>query len=417
MKVCIICRKNKSEFSDEHVIPDSIGGFYHIYDVCVDCNLILGNKVDSKLVNHTFIQFQRHELKIKGKSGIIPNPFSGVQSLKDDPEQKVIINFNEKGEMVPKLLPKIPNLKGQSDIKNISFSIDAQDIHLKDEIIGKILKRNGLERSKINFQSTKEKTSRPWINATMTLDIKDFRIGLLKIAYEFAVDSIEKYFNDSMAIKISEILLQCDLKRMDDELIIIGSGIEKELQKPLSHLINYENKNHYLILMEIESIGLVCQVNIFDCFSLWIKLSDSLDYLNENIIIGINDIKNKKFESISSRELILRTFSKPEYRFEYWLPTQEKLTNFIELQKNPNFEYYRENEKIPFFDKFDNIKYSDIDLKLTQKHLIKIPKGDDVNESHTQIILDEELFIKILPTMELHKVVSVQIETYRINKI
>lgn len=28
---CIICRKDEQEMSDEHVIPEAIGGYYHIY--------------------------------------------------------------------------------------------------------------------------------------------------------------------------------------------------------------------------------------------------------------------------------------------------------------------------------------------------------------------------------------------------
>lgn len=417
MKTCIICRKPKKTFSDEHVIPDSIDGFYHIYSVCVECNSKMGNNIDSKLVNHKFIEFQRHSLKIKGKSGSIPNPFAGVQTLKDDPNQKVIVNFNEKGQMITKLLPKIPNLKDKKNIKSISFSIDIQDLHLKDKIIEKIINRNGLDKSNITFQKLKEKQSKPWIQTSMSVDIKNFRIGLLKIAYEFAVDTFEDYFNDPMAIIISEILFKCDIERMERENILLGNGLEKETQKPLSHLINFENKNHYLILMEIESIGLVCQVNIFDCFSIWIKLSDSFIYLDKDIIVGINDIENKKFEKLNGYEIINRTFSKPEYRFQYFLPDEETLLNFIELQNRSDFDYYSKDGNIPFFDRFNNIKYLNLDLKLKQDQLIKIPKGDAINESHTQILLDEELFIKIYPTMELYQVVSVQIESYRLNKI
>lgn len=416
-KTCIICRKPKEEFSDEHVIPDSIDGFYHIYSVCKSCNSKLGEFVDSKLVNHKFIEFQRHTLKIKGKSGQIPNPFSGVQSLKDDVEQKVTLTFNEKGELTPKLLPKIPKFKNQDKIESISFSIDEQDLHLKDQIIDKILFRNNIDKSQINFQSIKEKPSTPWVQATMAIDIKNFRIGLLKIAYEFAIDTIDEYFDDPIAIKISEILFDCDLKKMDEDKLMLGSGFEKTAQKPLSHLIDYENNNHYIILTEIESVGLVCQVNIFDCFSIWVRLSESYDYLKGNIIVGINDIENKKFEKITTEELIKRTFSKPEYRFEYFLPNREFLPDFIDMQKSESFGYYTINEEVPFFDKSNNVKYANIDLKLTQEQLIKIPKGDDINEMHTQVILDEELYLKLLPSMQLYQVVSVQIETYRINKV
>ena len=35
---CIICHRDEQELSDEHVIPEAIGGYYHIYCVCKECN-------------------------------------------------------------------------------------------------------------------------------------------------------------------------------------------------------------------------------------------------------------------------------------------------------------------------------------------------------------------------------------------
>lgn len=417
MKLCIICRKEKQEFSDEHVIPDSIKGYYHIYTVCKTCNSDLGANVDSKLVNHKFIEFQRHLLGIKGKSGAIPNPFSGTQTIKDDPEQKVMVTFDEKGQLIPKLLPKIPNIKSPDDLENYSFTIDASDLHLKDKIIEKILKRNGIDKSRLNFQEQRERSERPWIQAQMVIDVKDFRIGLLKIAYEFAVDTIEDYFNDPLAIIISEILFNADLKRMENEVRFFGSGLDKEVLKPLSHLIEFENKNHYLVLMQVEPIGLICQVSLFNCFSIAVKLSNSSRYLNEGIIIGVNDISKATFEKLTIDDLLKRTYSPIEYRFQYWLPNETELFKFLDLQKDKDFDFFKLDEQTPFFDKNGNILYANIDTKLKQPQLEHIPKGDVYNDIITQIILDEELFIKLCPTMELYQVVSVQIEQHRLTKV
>lgn len=417
MKLCIICRKEKEEFSDEHVIPDSIKGYYHIYTVCKTCNSDLGTRVDSKLVNHKFIEFQRHLLGIKGKSGAIPNPFSGTQTIKDDPEQKVIVTFDEKGQLIPKLLPKIPNITSPDDLENYSFTIDASDLHLKDKIIEKILKRNGIDKSRVNFQEQRERSERPWIQSQMAIDIKDFRIGLLKIAYEFAVDTIENYFNDPTALIISEVLFKADLIRMEKEITFFGSGLDKEVLKPLSHLIEFENNNHYLVLMQVESIGLICQVNLFNCFSIAIKLSDTAEYLNERIIIGVNDISKSTFEKLTIDDLVKRTYSPIEYRFQYWLPNEAELFKFAELQSDSAYDFFKLNEQIPFYDKNGNILYDNIDIKLKQPQLEHIPKGDVYNDIITQIVLDEELFIKLCPTMDLYKVVSVQIEQHRLTKV
>lgn len=76
--LCIVCRKDKEDMSDEHVIPDSLGGFYHIYSVCKPCNSELGEKVDSPLVNHKLTELYRFAQEIEGKTGKVPNPFSGI---------------------------------------------------------------------------------------------------------------------------------------------------------------------------------------------------------------------------------------------------------------------------------------------------------------------------------------------------
>lgn len=47
---CIICHQDNQELSDEHVIPEAIGGYYHIYNVCKDCNSKLGDHVDNLLL-------------------------------------------------------------------------------------------------------------------------------------------------------------------------------------------------------------------------------------------------------------------------------------------------------------------------------------------------------------------------------
>ena len=38
---CIICHQDNVPMSDEHVIPKAIGGCYHVFNVCDDCNRLL----------------------------------------------------------------------------------------------------------------------------------------------------------------------------------------------------------------------------------------------------------------------------------------------------------------------------------------------------------------------------------------
>ena len=56
---CIICRREAVEASDEHIIPKALGGYMHTWNVCQECNSILGHKVDSLITNQYFIGFER----------------------------------------------------------------------------------------------------------------------------------------------------------------------------------------------------------------------------------------------------------------------------------------------------------------------------------------------------------------------
>ena len=86
MPTCIVCWENTSAISDEHVIPEALGGHYHIKSVCRDCNSRMGSHVDSMLVNHTFSKFGRYVEKITGTAYAHG---SGRESLPPDVEVEV----------------------------------------------------------------------------------------------------------------------------------------------------------------------------------------------------------------------------------------------------------------------------------------------------------------------------------------
>ena len=85
------------------------------------------------------------------------------------------------------------------------------------------------------------------------------------------------------------------------------------------------------------------------------------------------------------------------------------------MEKHKDFGYYYENDKIPFYNKQGVIVYENIDDKLLS--LPRIEKGDTKNEMITEFVLDEELYIKLLPSNKLYAVVSAQIEQFRVGKI
>ncbi|PHS60708.1 HNH endonuclease [Alloalcanivorax xenomutans] len=126
---CIICREETNSFSDEHVIPDALGGYYHIYTVCKDCNSDLGLRVDSKLVNHQFSHFQRYLLGLRGKSGKLPNPFSGIHQFAEDEGKKVQLRLGEDGKPTPYTITNVSYEESEAGDggTKVSICIDASD--------------------------------------------------------------------------------------------------------------------------------------------------------------------------------------------------------------------------------------------------------------------------------------------------
>lgn len=104
---CIICHQDDVELSDEHVIPDAIGGYIHCYKVCKECNSHLGDHVDKLLLDHYLIKGARHVHKLKGKTGFIPNPLTGDGVLNTGEKVRV---EDVDGVATPRILPQSPEI-------------------------------------------------------------------------------------------------------------------------------------------------------------------------------------------------------------------------------------------------------------------------------------------------------------------
>lgn len=204
--LCIICRNDKEDMSDEHVIPDSMGGFYHIFNVCKTCNSRMGEKVDSPLVNHKLTELYRFAQEIEGKSGSIPNPFSGIFMEEGNPKVKARVDVNKEGKLEVLYHPVIKLKEDAGVVQSIEIAVDSKDEGMIDGILQKIIKRKGISESAIVKGERRREIRTGGVGGRWEIDILKFKIGLLKIAYEFAVDSIPDFFTDPDAIKISEIL-------------------------------------------------------------------------------------------------------------------------------------------------------------------------------------------------------------------
>lgn len=412
---CIICRKKTNDFSDEHVIPDSLGGYYHIYCVCKNCNSNLGLKVDSNLVNHKFSDFQRYLLDIKGKSGKIPNPFSGTHTFTNEPNKKVQIRVDDARKITPYIIPSINHSKDDELVEYINIVVDAIDENKLDEIIKKTAKRIGMPHERI---SIKEKSFQsapcPEVHIQLSIDLHDFKIGLLKIAYEFAVDSIPEYYNDPMAIDISNVLHSANNERSTD-FVNIGNGFQHLVMQPFKDLLDFDSEKHYLILIESNN-KLLCFIKLYNLFTVGVTLSEK-SYLGENFIVGINDIIGKSFVKLNALEVIEKTHSKPEMRFQYLFKDQESINKFHDLENDLDFGFYMENDEIPLFNKDGLHSGKTVHKKIAELVETSTSGILKCGGMYTNVEIDEELYIKITPSHKLLRIVSIQEERRKICKL
>lgn len=415
MSECIICREEQTDFSDEHVIPDSLGGYYHIYTVCKQCNSKLGEHVDDKLVNHKFADFQRFIHGIKGKSGKVPNPFDGTHVLKENRDQKVQIRIDSNGATVPYLLPNVKYTGNGEIVDGFEIVIDKKDENNLNKMVEKIAKRIGVPFDHIDTSTLKHLEDRPEITSTLQIDTRNFKIGLLKIAYEFAVDTLPTYYKDSDAILISKALHTAKLDAVDSK-IFLGNGFAKDLFQPFDFILELSSKKHYLVLINIRKIGLVCFIYLFDLFCIGVKLSSKQSYIS-NLIIGVNDIKNTKFNKYKGEEIINAVYGPPELRFQYYFPDQMQLEEFYRIEKDPQFSFYRDNGSLPLFRPDGSIAYKDVTEKINQLSTSATDLGDVNKVLIQQITMDEELYIKLLPTGSLVQIIRLQEERKFISKL
>jgi len=418
MKECIICRARKEPdlFNDEHVIPDSLGGYYHIYTVCIDCNSNLGTQVDSNLVNHKFSDFLRYILGIKGKSGHIPNPFAGTHSFSDKPEQKVQVRLDSDNKIIPYIIPKIKHNKNNGVLESVNIVIDASDESQLNNIINKIAKRIGVPSERIVINEKQVQTERcPEIHVPLSIDLHDFKLGLLKIAYEYAVDSIPDYYDDTTAIEISKVLFNADHSKSTD-FVKIGDGFQHEIMGQFEHLLAFDEKKHYLILVNTQSLGLICFVKLHRLFTVGIVLSGK-QYLKDNILIGINDIDKKIFRKLDFFELINETHSIPELRFQYYFANQSQVNEFMEIEKQSDFRIYEEDGEIPFF--YANGEHAGKTVHQKQTELMNVAQFDNSTAglTITRIEMNEVLYLKASPSNKLLMVLAIQEERRQICKL
>ena len=405
METCIICWKTQREFSDEHVIPKALGGYYHIRHVCKICNSHLGSHVDSKLVNHLFSRFARYAGNLTSKSKTLPNPFIGTHTLASDPSQKVRIHLDTDGAFQPHLVPKIDNKLSQDQkILELNIVVDASD---RDKVFSSIESKYGLD---IDRESLPIVSSPVTVKTQLSVDTLEFKIGLLKIAYEFAIDNLPDYKKDASASSIASVLAHADYEEAE-KYANIGDGFDRSVLQSLHEIIDFQNENHYLILIPSPS-GIVCFVHLHNSFSIGVRLSER-PYPSD-ILVGVNDISNKKFNLYDSKLITNLVFGAPELRLQYFFQTEIQLIEFQRLENRDDFGIDRHDSGFPLYDKTGGSLGMTIESKAADLARDDIQSLD---ERCLDVEMDEEVYVKVHPTNMLVRVTEVRVEYRRQNRL
>lgn len=311
---CIICHQDNVTLSDEHIIPDSMGGYIHCYNVCKDCNSKLGEQVDKHLMNHFFIQGARHNHHLKGKKDAIPNPLLGDAVLKTGEKVRV---EEVNGVITPHLLPTAPVIS--DDNRSFHVVLDKRDEKLIPSIAQKMYKKMGLKPGEFKIVSQREEHQliQPVIEKQSIIDLKKFKIGILKIAYESCVQLFPEYENDPNGQLYAEILRTADLDRLD-EVPFIGDGFQDPFELHLSKFLDYSNKKRHYIIFFTYGNELYCIVKLFDMFNQCLKMSSNSYLTDNNMVLFVNDFGKCGYEVLTMEELASKVsvFEERHYKFD-----------------------------------------------------------------------------------------------------
>ncbi|WP_157798229.1 HNH endonuclease [Aeromonas cavernicola] len=286
---CIICLdKNPitadNPLTDEHIVPEFIGGTLTAKNVCKICNSKFGHGFEGRLSNSFIFKISKQVYNISGKSKKTTSAFSG---LYDHPSLGKI-RVNDDNRVIT--LPSIDILEDDDGL-DITLKIDKQDQHKAKSILAKKLQRVYAEKGK-NYsdaqcshaagkilENAEKETfvTQPTLSGSFTVNRKDTLLLHLKISYELLVYHFgHNYIYDSVASNISESLFEQELKQ---ELSF--NFIEN---KVLEHLLDKDN-------VWVVISGNICNVMVFGFLSSLKFTETNSSFNTEEIILYKFDVK------------------------------------------------------------------------------------------------------------------------------
>lgn len=289
LKKCIICEKEKdmSLFNEEHIIPESLGNTkLKTYDVCTECNNLIGSKVDSELTSNFFSEIYRWHKKIRGKKGAIPNPFSHGKT-----KDGRIVHVDEK--MNPNYVQVLKFNKSTGEL-SLGGDFDKGIV-----AINKKLSRSGqplLTEAQVEEWRKKIKVeyTHPEIGYDFEVDTNRLILAFMKIAYEYGHEYLgEKYTNDPVAQEIRYRIYDYIYNdKMSADLQQYEAPIPTDSVQEWRNIINalkaqtHSDRIHMLVTCNLPHGGILF-VLIDDHFTYGIKFCGKNEILKKRSMVAV----------------------------------------------------------------------------------------------------------------------------------
>ena len=402
MGVCAMCHRTDVRYSAEHVIPEALGGCYvRKQMVCVDCNSKLGERVDAALVNHGLSKMFRFVHGLKGKAKNPPNPFVGEYRPLSDPDRRMKIRIGSGGRLIPYFIPAIRRDDLPDGRVGLTISVDSADERTVEPMVRKISKRLGgsAEGASANAKKT-VLSSEGGLTGQLALDLRDFKIGLLKIAYEFAVDRIPEYVESDDAKQIASILREARFDEVE-RYVNIGHGFDRGIMAPFSNFLGYEGVKHYLVLCSGVT-GVHCFVHLHGLFSIGATLST--ESVGDLVEIGVNDVEARSFRVWRVEDIRVSTRYRPLLSFE----TEREADAFKEAESAKDFAYESDGGRWKLFT--CDGRYIGMDIEDVVARLAPI-RSEIVSGGLTEEFwLGEGIYLRLSGSGEIVRVLAVRAE-------
>lgn len=259
----------------------------------------MGRKVDTTLTEHIAIRTFREKYNLAGQSGKVPSFFDQIVMIDGNPNNRAKLHKKNGGTT----LSILPQTEEKDD--KVIITIDSKDIHNLEEIMDKVSIRQKRNGKKVIFSDPVTYTIKsPKIEGKFPdIDLVNYKIGFLKIAYEFACDILPPYYEDETAKEISEVLYTCDTSKV--ETFVIHSDFQIDGANFLK--VFGEFKNHHTIHLLDNENGLFCYVTAFDSVFVVVRLSKTYSCKGYKYMLYNNYIENtywmKRFSEIGFEDI------------------------------------------------------------------------------------------------------------------